>query len=160
MQPRGSAVSTGAGRILPYATTTASSAPVATSASRSSPVRADFGWITGSPSSSAATLTAGAVSWLPRPAGLSGWLTTSATSCAPASARRHGTANSGEPMNTTRTASDVPLLDEVREVGLAQAIVAQHAERLVEHVRDVVELLRELAAQIVREAVRGEVAAR
>ena len=43
------------------------------SASRSSPVRADLGWITGSPSSSAATLTAGAVSWLPRPAGLSGW---------------------------------------------------------------------------------------
>ena len=55
--------------------------------SRSSPVRADFGWITGSPSSSAATFTAGAVSWPPRPAGLSGCETTSATSCCAARAR-------------------------------------------------------------------------
>ena len=80
----------------------------------SSPVRADFGWITGSPSSGAATFTAGARSSPPRPAGLSGWLTTSATSCAPASARRHGTANSGEPMKTTRIAWRQ--LDQVREV--------------------------------------------
>jgi hypothetical protein len=48
----------------------------------------------------------------------------------------------------------------VREIRRAQPIVAQHAERLVEHVRDVVELLRELAAEVGRERIDREVATR
>src|SRR6187402_450768 len=56
--------------------------------------------------------------------------------------------------------TDRRLLDQVREVSLAEAIVAQDVERLVEDVGDVVELARELDAEIVWEAVGGEVAPR
>src|SRR5258705_9512283 len=158
MQPRGTAPSTAGGRILPYATTTASAAPDSASATASSPLRADFGWITRRPSASSARFTAGACSCPPRPAGLSGCDTTSTISCAAAHARKHGTANSGEPMNASFTTATS--FDQVRQVRLAQPIVAQHAERLVEDVGDVVELLRELAPQVDREAIRGEVATR
>src|ERR1041384_6923183 len=60
----------------------------------------------------------------------------------------------------SRRADYLSAIDQVRQVGLAQPVVAQHAERLVEDVGDVVELVRQLAAQVEREAVGGEVAPR
>ncbi len=88
-----------AGTIRPYATTTPSSAPEpGTSSIRS---------VTLSPVSRAACLTGLGASPAPLPRRLSGWLTTTTTSClASISARSAGTAASGEPRNASRAMSE------------------------------------------------------
>src|SRR3954469_25918612 len=50
------------------------------------------------------------------------------------------------------------LFEQVGQIFLAKPVVAQHAERLVENRRDVLELARQLATQIRRKAIRREVA--
>src|SRR6266568_3199574 len=111
------------------------------------------------PRDSASCLTGGVSRRCPRPAGLSGWVTTAMTSPASSSIRSVRTANSGEPMNTVRSRVNALLL-QVAQVGAADVVDAQHALRLGEHLRDLGELAGELALHVGGEALGGVVAAR
>ncbi len=104
MHPRRGAASTAAGKIRPYAMTSATSGARSRSHSSKFPVFTFSGWCTSSSSSSAASLTAGGCSLSPRPAGRSGWQTTPTISAISASDRSAGTAIAGVPKNTARTA--------------------------------------------------------
>src|SRR4029079_18361663 len=98
----------------------------------------------------------------PRPAGRSGWLTTATSDVSAATARSDGTANAGEPTNTTRTGvTGPPARAPSRQVILiagAQALVAQHARRLAHHLPDRVELLAQLGRQHRIDLVRLQLA--
>ena len=69
-------------------------------ASIASGARNFSGCMIGSPNSSASVLTGGIFTSRPRPEARSGCVTTPTTLYAPASARRLGNANSGDPMKT------------------------------------------------------------
>src|SRR5512134_1933217 len=83
------------------------SAPAARSASCSAGSRSRDGWRRGRPRARASCLTGLKASFMPRPAGRSGWVSTRATSC-PAfnTASRASAANSGVPANTSLTERD------------------------------------------------------
>src|SRR5712691_4964897 len=100
----GIASSSGVSR-CPYATTTPTSGARRRIASRNSDVDGRSGWSTGRSSSCAAVFTGDGTSVeRERPCGLSGRVTTEATSKpSPSSASSGGTANSGVPKKTTRT---------------------------------------------------------
>ena len=88
----------------PYATTTSRSGATASMTSSASSDRSDSGWNRRRPRLRAASAIGGAVSRRPRPAGRLGCVTTSSTEkrSSFASACNDGTANAGEPRNTTR----------------------------------------------------------
>ena len=67
-----------------------------------SPVFSFTGCHTGTPSDCASTFTGGATTSLPRPCGLSGWVTTATSSPSCWQAVTSGTENSGVPMKTIR----------------------------------------------------------
>ena len=79
IQPRRGISSTAFGRIKPYATTTITSASRSATSCWFSCGRKEAGWKTGSPCSSASTFTGLGISFLPRPAGRSGWVKTPTT---------------------------------------------------------------------------------
>src|SRR6185437_8701612 len=81
-----------------------------------SPVLIFAGCHTGMPCACAQSFTGGAASSLPRPLGLSGWVTTATSSPSVLAASTSGTAKSGVPMKTMR-AMRPSVLRQQHEVG-------------------------------------------
>ncbi len=86
----------------PYAITSATSGERSPTHSCKLPVLTLTGWCTSSPSSRAATFTAGSARCMPRPARRSGWHTTPTTSAISDRARSAGTAMAGVPKKMAR----------------------------------------------------------
>ena len=103
MQPYLGSVNTLTGRSCPNATTTITSGLIFFSSSRNSSFFLIFsGWYTGIPCANASALTGVIRSSFPLPFGLSGCVTTAATSCpAEISSFKVPTAKSGVPIKTT-----------------------------------------------------------
>src|SRR5512143_2146542 len=102
------------------------SASAARSSACASGVFRLVGWETGKPRASAACLTALGVSFMPRPACRSGWVSTRAIWCpASASAFRAAAANGGVPAKMRRTVGRLERCADRRSVGPVFACLLQ-----------------------------------
>src|SRR5438552_2403813 len=138
--PCAAASSTLGGRSSPYAATTMASARAARRRSATSRGRRLSGWKISRSLACARVFTGLGLLRMPRPAGRSGWVSTSATSCRPSSSASARSANAGVPAKIRRRNAD-------GSGGLAQLLSELGADALLLQLRQMLD--EDLALQMI-----------